>query len=312
MPAPAASGLRARWDSFTAAPTPSAAVEIACGRVAVARARAAGSGHWHGLRAAASTLPDGAVVASAVRTNLPDPAPVADALRLLLEELDLEGAHLMLLVPDLTARLALLSFDRLPPRAAELEPLARFRLRKSLPFAEEQAVISCQPLSPTRLLVAFAERTRLHEYEDCLEQAGARAASVLPAGLASLAAHPRLDDAALLLRADSGCLTSAFCRHGRIEFFRALEIGAAPALEDVFPSVAFFRDALESGGAVPALTGTPVLFTSGLPEALTARLAEEAPWAEVQTAELPAPLEDSALRPGDVLAVTGALRSRFA
>lgn len=316
MPAASASGLRARFEALTAPPTPAVAVEIAAGHVAVGRLRAAGSGHLHGLRAGARSLAPGAVVASAVRTNLTDAAAVADPLRVLLEELGADDAQVTLLVPDLTARLALLTFEQLPAKSEELESLARFRLRKSLPFAEEQAVISCQPLTATRLLVAFADRARMDEYEDCLEQAGARAAAVLPAGLACLGAHPVLDDGALLLRADSGCLTSAFCRHGRIEFFRALEIGVAPVFEDAFPSVAYFRDALETGAeAAPA---TPVLFTSGLPAELTARLAQESPWATWQAAEIQASGldtvggDDGGSSADALLAVAGALRGRFA
>ncbi|MGH9413388.1 MAG: hypothetical protein ACRD0Y_06565 [Terriglobales bacterium] len=315
MPAASPSGLRARLDAFLAAPTPTVAVEIAAGYVAAGRLRAAGTGHLHGLRAWARSLPAGAIAASAVRTNVADGGAVAEILRALLDDAGGEGAQVTLLVPDLTARLALLTFEQLPAHPEELVPLASFRLRKSLPFAEEHAVISCQPLTATRMLVAFADRARIAEYEDCLERAGARAAAVLPAGLACLAAHAVLDDAALLLRADSGCLTSAFCRHGRIEFFRALEIGAAPVFEDAFPSVAYFRDALESGAEATPLS--PVLFTSGLPPALSARLAEESPWATLQAAEVPVANPEDGPE-GDVasadhlLAVAGALRGRFA
>ncbi|MGH9476888.1 MAG: hypothetical protein ACRD1C_11235, partial [Terriglobales bacterium] len=277
---------------------------------AAGRVHAAGGGGLEGWRAAVRPLPVGAVVASAVRPNLPDAALVAAALRPLLESLDALSLPATLLLPDLTARLAVLRFDELPAKASELEPLARFRLRKSLPFAEEQALMSCQPLGGGRLLVAFADRARIAEYEDCLLAAGVRAAVVLPAGLACLASQPALDDAALLLRADSGCLTSAFCRQGRIEFFRALEIGDAPTFDDVFPSVAFFRDAVE-GLPAAAQPGASVIFTAGLPGPVRAQLAAEAPWALLRSVEVP-----DATVPGEspevLLAIAGALRGRFA
>src|SRR6185437_12611325 len=172
---------------------------------------------------------------------------------------------------------SVLDFDTLPARADELQALAQFRLRKSLPFADEQTVLSCQRLSPTRLLVAFADRARLDEYEDCLDAAGAHATLVLPSGLACLAALPALHHGALLLRAEYGCLTSAFCWNGQVEFF---------------------RDRIESAGS-PA-DSTWRIVASGLHSELESRLAQEAPWAALQRAESL-----------DNLAVTGAVRGRF-
>ncbi|MGH9488768.1 MAG: hypothetical protein ACRD04_14430 [Terriglobales bacterium] len=300
--------LRARFEAFTAAPTPVLAVEIAAGHVAAGRRQGSGSGKLEGVRVGARALAPGLVRASAAQANLADAAAIAAELRPLLGALEGAGGEVTLLLPDLTARLAVLSFDALPAKTAELEPLARFRLRKSLPFAETQAVMSCQPLSGTKLLVAFADRARVDEYENCLEAAGAHAATVLPSGLACLAAHAALEDASLLLRADSGCLTSAFCRQGRVEFFRALEIGAAVDFDAVFPSVAYFRDDWEACGHA----GEPLLFTAGLSEGLRQQLAEEAPWARLREAEAAvAVLPDSVQESGALLAVAGALRGRF-
>lgn len=284
--------FRTRFDELTAPPTPAIAVEIAPGRVAAARLE---SGN---VRAASKPLAAAAVAASAVKPNLDDSKAIATQLRLLLESLGGLGTELTLLVPDLTARVSVLDFDILPARADELQALAQFRLRKSLPFADEQTVLSCQRLSPTRLLVAFAERARLDEYEDCLDAAGAHAALVLPSGLACLAALPALHHGALLLRAERGCLTSAFCWNGQVEFFRALELATPATFEDAFPSVAFFRDRVESAGS-PA-DSTWRIVASGLHAELESRLAQEAPWAALQRAES-----------SDNLAVTGAVRGRF-
>lgn len=300
--------LRARFDALTAAPSPLVAVEVAAGRVVAARASAPGGGP---ARCALQPLPDGAVVPSAVHANLHLRDAVAAALRTALGALDAAGDEISLLVPDLTARIAVLDFDALPGRREEIEAVARFRLRKSLPFPEAQAVISCQVLSPTRLLVALADRARLDEYEDCLEAAGARASVVLPSGLAALASHAVLDHGGLLLRAEPGCLTTAFCWQGRVEFYRVLELNGAPAFEDVFPSVAYFRDRVERE---PGHENAPwLLYAAGLDAALLARLREEAPWAELRSPEPPAVPAAGAHVPaaGELLAVTGALRGRF-
>jgi len=301
--------LRARFDELTAPPTAAVAVELAAGRVVAARLGGSGD-----LRAGLRRLPAEAVVPSAVRANLGDPEAVAAALRALLAELEAQGMAVTLLLPDLTARLSVLEFEALPSRREEVESLARFRLRKSLPFAEEQAAVSCQVISPTRLLVALADRVRLDEYENCLEAAGARAATVLPSGLACLAAQPLLDHGALLLRSEPGCLTTAFCWQGRVEFFRAVEVMGQASFEDVFPSVAFFRDRIEQAEPVGAATeSTWLLYAAGLSPELMTRLQDEAPWASLRTAELAAsPVGGEVAAPAQLLAVAGALRGRFA
>lgn len=302
---PTIAKLLAKLDALTAPAAPELAVEIAPGRIAVARREGAG------VRAHVAGLSAGAVQPSAVKQNLSDPDSIATHLRQALAAVGGGESAAVLLVPDLTARLSVLEFESLPAKREELEPLARFRLRKSLPFGEEQAVVSCQMLSPTRLLVAFGERARLDEYEDCLAAAGAHAATVLPSGLTCLAADPALEHGALLLRAEPGCLTSAFCWQGRIEFYRALEIstpGGKPTFDDVFPSVAYFRDRIEQ--APEASGGGWLLYTAGLPEELRVRLREEAPWATVRPAQLAAAQATGATAE-QLLAVTGALQGRF-
>ncbi|HUX67349.1 MAG TPA: hypothetical protein VMV31_07660 [Terriglobales bacterium] len=299
--------LRARFDELTAPPTAAVAVELAAGRVVAARLGPGGE-----LRAGLRRLGPEALAPSAVRANLGDAAAVAAAIRALLAALEAEGQAVTLLLPDLTARLSVLEFEALPGRREELEALARLRLRKSLPFAEEQAAISCQVVSPTRLLVALADRARLDEYEDCLEAAGARAATVLPSGLACLAAQPLLDHGALLLRYEPGCLTTAFCWQGKVEFFRAVEVRGEVTFEDVFPSVAFFRDRIEQASP-PAAEPAWLLYAAGLGAELMERLREEAPWASLRTAELAATaVGGEAAGPAQLLAVAGALRGRFA
>jgi hypothetical protein len=281
----ASPSLAAKFDAWVAPPTAEVAVEFAAGRLSAGR----------GERVGVLELPPGAVAPSAVRPNLADPATLTASLRHLLETCAGIGAEVALLLPDLTARVSVLDFDRLPPRRDEHAALARFRLRKSLPFAEDQAVVSTQPLSSTRLLVAVADRARLDEYENCLEAAGAHAATVLPSGLACLAADPVLNHAALLIRAEQGSLTTAFCWSERLDFFRVIEVQSAASFDDIFPSVAFFRDKVEAA----AIT-QPILYASGLGPELESRLRDEIAWATLRVA--PAPAE---------LAVAGALRGRF-
>lgn len=284
--------LGSRFEALTAPATPAVAVEIAAAGVRIARRAAPATPE----RAQSRPLPPAAVQPSAVRQNLGDPEAVTAALRSLLQSFGLAAPSLTLLVPDLAARIAVLDFDALPSRRDELEPLARFRLRKSLPFSDEHAALSCQVLSPTRLLVAVADRRRLEEYEACLAAAGAAAEIVLPSSLTCLAALPALDHAALLLRREGNTLTTAFCWHQKLEFFRVLELTAEPTLDDLFPSIAFYRDRLEFAPGVE-----PLLLGAGVEAALEAQIRAEITWAGWRTLEKP-----------EELAVLGAVRGQFA
>lgn len=286
------SGLAARWEAWTAPATPALAVEISAAGVRAARRAGPGAPE----RVLHRPLPAAAVVPSAVRVNINDSDAVTAALRALLAAAGWSGHALTLLVPDLAARVSVLDFDALPSRREELVPLARFRLRKSLPFPDEFAAISCQVLGSQRLLVAVADRRRLDEYETCLEAAGAAAALVLPSSLTCLAALPAFDHAALLLRREGQALTTAFCWQERLDFFRVLELTAEPTLDDLFPSIAFFRDRTEAGHEL-----RPLLLGAGLDPALESQLQSEVPWADWRRLEQPADL-----------AVLGALRGRFA
>lgn len=287
------SRLSARWEAWTAPATPPLAVEIAADGVRCVRRAAPGAPE----RVTQRPLLAGAVVPSAVRANVIDPEAVVAALRpVLAAAAATPAAPLTLLVPDLAARVSVLDFDALPARREELEPLARFRLRKSLPFPDEHAALSCQVLGPRRLLVAVADRRRLDEYEDCLHAAGATAALVLPSTLACLAAVPALRHAALLLRREENALTTAFCWQDQLEFFRVLELTAEPTLDDLFPSIAFFRDRIEAGSVAD-----PLLLGAGLGPTLETQLQTEVTWARWRRLDQPAEL-----------AVLGAVRGRFA
>ncbi len=46
------------------------------------------------------------------------------------------------IVPDAAIRVLLLDFEALPAKSQEIDPILRFRLKKSLPFDVEQAVVS--------------------------------------------------------------------------------------------------------------------------------------------------------------------------
>jgi type IV pilus assembly protein PilM len=283
------------------------AVEISPERVVAARVDRRTSTL---AQAAQQPLAAGAVVASATERNIEQPTVVSNAVRTALEKTGAVGREAVLLVPDLTARVSILDFETLPQRDEELLALVRFRLRKTLPFDADGAAISAQRLSngASRVLVAVADRARLNEYEDCMESAGARPVIVLPAGLAALSSSRRFDSGALLLKADSGSATSAFAWDSSLRFFRVIETEAAePSYEEVYPSIAFYRDFVES--QAPGSPHAGQIITAGITQQLLDRLKNEVDWAEIRQAA-PERLGDTNSSDADrLLAVAGALSS---
>ncbi len=308
-------GLRRWLDS----PPPGLALAIGPQRVAGLRRLPGGPAPQRGALAA---LPPGAVQPSAQHPNLAQPEPVRAAIEQVLETLGGRGSEVILLLPEMTARVTLLEFEQLPAQAAELQQLVRFRLRKSLPFDPEEAALSLTVVSgraaaakeaPAQVLAAIADRHRLDEYEDVLEAAGARAAMVMPAALAALAALPELRAGALLVKADACQLAAAFIWDGYPRFCRVVESGpdGQPEDSDLYTTLAYYRDFCEQQAG--ANGRRPQIIAAGLSPARLARLRQEQDWAELCDARQAAALPENwpAGSEGEWLALRGAFENSF-
>src|SRR5579875_1545133 len=286
----AAAGRRraplARWlDS----PPPRVAVEIGGDAVLAARVRPGERGAPRLAQTALAPLPAGAVAAAAAEPNVRDAAALTAALRQALERVGGMGREVVLLLPDLAARVMVLEFEEIPRRAEDLAALVRFRLRKTLPFDPESAVLAAEVVEgggERAVLAVVAARARVEEYEAALEAAGARAA--------------------LLLRHEGGALTSAFAWEEAPRLFRVLPAAPALAYEDLYPSAAYFRDFYEGRGE--AAGSRPRIAGFGVPAELLERLRRDCDWAEVAAAPAwPGSLLAEAEDGERFLAVAGAL-----
>ena len=112
-------------------PRPTVALEIAARHVSALRL---GSGTPPSIDAhAVEPLPEGAVAPALASSNILDPAAVAAALGRALARVG--GArHVALVVPDAVAKVTLVRFDQVPAKAADLDAMLRWNIRKSLPF----------------------------------------------------------------------------------------------------------------------------------------------------------------------------------
>ena len=132
---------------------------------------------------------------------------------------------LTLIVPDAAVRVLLLDFDSLPSKRTEALPILRFRLRKLVPFATDDAAITYQVMGSTaegiRVLVAAIPRDVLLEYESIVREAGYIPGVVLPS---TLAATPLVGaEAALLVNHNGTTLTTTILRGQELLLHRALD-----------------------------------------------------------------------------------------
>ena len=95
-----------------------------------------------------------------------------------------------LVVPDLVAKVSLVRFEQVPARAADLEQLVRWQVRKTAPFPIEEAQVSFVPGikvasgadggggAGQEFIVSLARRATIEDYEALCADAGAHAGLV--------------------------------------------------------------------------------------------------------------------------------------
>jgi type IV pilus assembly protein PilM len=188
-------------------------------------------------------LHEGAIVPGISDPNMRDSHAVTTAIRSALGSVSPRTRSVTVIVPDAAVRVFVLDFDAFPSRAAEAEPVLRFRLRKMVPFDVEHAGLSYQILTESsteyRVLVAILPNNVLEEYENVVRAAGYEPGAVMPSTLAALAA---LDSAEPVLAAclSRTAITTSITRGDDLLLYRTLDLPEDPAgrLVEVQRSVA--------------------------------------------------------------------------
>lgn len=238
-------------------PPPDVAVEIDRGHVSAARLAVRGTQVVVAAHAT-EALPDGAVAPALATTNIPDVPLVAEALRRVLAQIGGPTARIALVVPDTVAKVSLLKLEKVPARAADLQEIVRWQVRKTAPFPMEQAVLSVTPGArdadgSAELVVALARADVVHQYEQACRMAGAHAGlvdlstfSVINGVLAGPSA-PSGDW--LLVHVTDTYITLAVVRDHSLLFFRNRTEEAEGTLADLIHQTAmYYEDRLHGGG----------------------------------------------------------------
>jgi Tfp pilus assembly PilM family ATPase len=164
--------------SWLASPPPDAAVEISSERVTAAVL----SGRSVVGAYAAWPLPEGAVTPSLTVQNINDRSSVASALRTVLSELGTRPRRVALILPDVAAKVSIVRFEQVPARRDDLDQLVRWQVRKSAPFAVDDACVTYtagqRGAEGAEFVVALARRDVVTEYEAICREAGVYAGLV--------------------------------------------------------------------------------------------------------------------------------------
>ncbi len=236
----------ARW--LDALPHVSLAIEVAPERVAAARWSRTGSLDGY----AVESLPDGALIPSAVETNIVNGAAVKAAVANVCDRLRSHDEDVAMILPDTVIRVFVQHFEEFPRSAAEAEPMLRWKLKKSVPFEADETLISYMRQAPREagldVVTALARLRIIREYESLVEGINLYPGVVLSS---SLAAISLLEDEkpALLARVSGSALTTAIVRGGILCGYRCTELPASGAdltpkmlLEEIFPVAAYYQD----------------------------------------------------------------------
>jgi Tfp pilus assembly PilM family ATPase len=210
---------------------------------------------------ATELMPPGALVPSLTAANVHNRQAVIDVIGRVLERTG-RPRRIGLIVPDLVAKVSFVRFEQPPARAADLEQLVRWQVRKTAPFAVDEAQVSFVPglraSDGQEFVVSLARRAIVEEYESICAEAGAYAGvvdlatfNVINAVLASAppVAASGADSDWLLVNIAPDYASIAILRGKHLIFFRnrvADEEGTLPDL--VHQAAMYYEDRLSGGG----------------------------------------------------------------
>jgi len=195
-------------------------------------------------------LPAGTVKPSLTTQNVLDPPALSERIAEALSALSARSRDVIGVIPDAAVRVVLLDFEQLPESQEEATGVLRFRLKKSLPFDVEKAVISYhahRSASGLKVVAVVVLASVREEYEMAFVQAGYGPGVVLPSTLAALGVVDASSPTMVIKVSDSSA-TVAIVDANELRLLRTLEVASRNGLEparladEIYPSLVFFED----------------------------------------------------------------------
>jgi type IV pilus assembly protein PilM len=196
-------------------------------------------------------LPEGAISVSPLRDNVQLPDVLAREVAALAPPDAHHHHRAALILPDYCARTAVLDFDAFPANHDEQRALISFRIRKTVPFDLESAIVShyVQPAATGEkidVVVALVPQEIVIRYETPFRTAGFQPGEVTTSAMAAL--HMVKPEGITMLAKLAGLTLSVMVLRGStLKLARCVELPEATSAEILSvlcPSVAYIEDEL--------------------------------------------------------------------
>jgi type IV pilus assembly protein PilM len=231
-----------RLKSLLQDPPPAMAFEISEAGIAAARIGARAEIDFQPLR-------PGTLTVSPIKENVADPDEFVRTVRLLAgSQSERKPKDVALILPDYSARIAVLDFDQFPKDPKEQASLIRFRLKRSVPFDVESAAMSYYAQSPAGgkvdVVVVMTPLEIVSRYEAPFRTAGLNPGLVTTSSLAVLELAPE-SGLSVVAKLTSRVLSVLVRDHASLKLVRCLELPSVD-LEDIanvlIPTFVYIED----------------------------------------------------------------------
>lgn len=248
-------GILARIKTFVMDPPPELVFEISAGGIAWAQTGQA--------RLDWTPLDPGVIDVNPLENNIRQADAYASAVRSAAANGDPRvRRRAALILPDYCGRVAVLDFDTFPADAEEQVQLARFRVKRVVPFDIDNAVVACyaQPRpGPTKkvdVVTAMVSMEVAAHYEAPFRAAGLHCGFVTLSALAALSLGPGGEPAAaspwVMAKMSGDVVAVTLLEENRLRMFRCVRVdqNAGEATSVLATTIAYAEDEL---GARPSL-----------------------------------------------------------
>jgi type IV pilus assembly protein PilM len=208
----------------------------------------------------------GVLLVSPVHDNIQQPHVLLEQIRSLVPANGHRKRRAAVILPDYCARIAVLDFDTFPSDADEQQALVRFRLKKSVPFEVDTAVVSYvqQPRTSNgpanarvEILAAVMSSEIVEQYEAPFRAAGFHPGLVTTSSIAALNLLDA-DGITLLVKLSGRILSVLVLMDNAVKLARCIEMDQAGVLDIesvLHPTIAYIEDELKSRPQLVWLAG---------------------------------------------------------
>jgi len=198
-------------------------------------------------------LPQGTISVSPLRDNVQEPEVLVREVTALAPPMAKQRHRAALILPDYCARTAVLDFDAFPSNEDEQRALVRFRMKKTVPFDLESAIIAHyqQPAAAGNkidVVVALIPQEIVARYEAPFRVAGFQPGEVTTSALSALhMVEPK--GITMLAKLGGQTLSVMVLRDGVLKLARCVELAETTSeevLSVLHPTVAYIEDELHA------------------------------------------------------------------